>query len=142
MSPCPTLIGRCLHRAQFREFSTYEEIRDSFLSGDLSADDLKRALVDFLNELLIKVGVFDEISSISLRKLCSIQVQEHCNTDVVREALEKGYQEVEENRLDASEAQRKVDLTEQQLKTLKGIIDLDKVQTFLPVFHRFSTTDT
>ncbi|VDP31189.1 unnamed protein product [Heligmosomoides polygyrus] len=91
-----------------KEFSTYEEIRDSFLSGDLSADDLKRALVDFLNELLIKV-------------------QEHCNTDVVREALEKGYQEVEENRLDASEAQRKVDLTEQQLKTLKGIIDLDKI---------------
>ncbi|KAK6016864.1 tRNA ligase class I [Ostertagia ostertagi] len=61
-----------------KEFFTYDEIKESFLSGTLSAEDLKKTLIEFLNELLAKV-------------------QDHCKSDVVRDALEKGYKEVNEN---------------------------------------------
>ncbi|PIO57618.1 tRNA ligase class I, partial [Teladorsagia circumcincta] len=88
-----------------KEFFTYDEIKESFLNGTLSAEDLKKTLIEFLNELLAKV-------------------QDHCKSDVVREALEKGYKEVNENM--AEPKQRPVvQVTEQQLSLIEQIVGND-----------------
>ncbi|KAL6730956.1 hypothetical protein Aduo_001872 [Ancylostoma duodenale] len=90
-----------------REFSMYEEVRDSFLNGGLSEEDLKTALVDFLNELLTKV-------------------QDHCKSDVVRDALEKGYQEVVDSKVDPK-LRPIMQTADRDIETIKNIIGQDQV---------------
>ncbi|VDO75631.1 unnamed protein product [Haemonchus placei] len=90
-----------------KEFFTYEDIKESFLSGALSAEDLKKSLVEFLNELLVKV-------------------QEHCKSDVVLDALEKGYKEVHEIGVEPLQP-RVVQLSAQDLCLVKKIVDNDKL---------------
>ncbi|KIH53897.1 hypothetical protein ANCDUO_15961, partial [Ancylostoma duodenale] len=90
-----------------REFSMYEEVRDSFLNGGLSEEDMKTALVDFLNELLTKV-------------------QDHCKSDVVRDALEKGYQEVVDSKVDPK-LRPIMQTADRDIETIKNIIGQDQV---------------
>ncbi|VDL63730.1 unnamed protein product [Nippostrongylus brasiliensis] len=75
-----------------REFFMYEEIKESFLSGQLSAEDLKKALV-----------------------------QSHCKSDVVRDALEKGYAEVD-GVVHDSAPPKEIPLTPEQGEKLERII--------------------
>ncbi|WKX89727.1 hypothetical protein Q1695_008958 [Nippostrongylus brasiliensis] len=79
-----------------REFFTYEEIKESFLSGQLSAEDLKKALV-----------------------------QSHCRSDVVRDALEKGYAEVD-GVVHDSAPPKEIPLTPEQGEKLLRIIGDEK----------------
>ncbi|EPB75170.1 hypothetical protein ANCCEY_05741 [Ancylostoma ceylanicum] len=90
-----------------REFSTYEEVKDSFLNGGLSEEDLKTALVEFLNELLTKV-------------------QDHCKSDIVRDALEKGYQEVVDSKID-SKLRPVMQMADKDVELIKNIIGQDQV---------------
>ncbi|VDM62342.1 unnamed protein product [Angiostrongylus costaricensis] len=97
-----------------KDFFTYEDLRDSFLNGDLSEEDLKTVLVEFINELLIKV-------------------QGHCKSDIVREALEKGYEEVS-SRVVRPSVQRVVHISDDQLHVVNQIVNGDKVISEFPFF--------
>ncbi|XGW21584.1 hypothetical protein V3C99_004497 [Haemonchus contortus] len=90
-----------------KEFFTYDDIKESYLSGALSADDLKKSLVEFLNELLVKV-------------------QEHCKSDVVLDALEKGYKEVDEIRVEPLQP-RVVQISAQDQCLVRDIVGNDKL---------------
>ncbi|KAJ1374704.1 hypothetical protein KIN20_037453 [Parelaphostrongylus tenuis] len=90
-----------------KEFFTYKDLKDSFLSGDLSEEDLKTVLVEFLNELLIKV-------------------QAQCKSDIVREALEKGYEEVS-NRVVKTDVRKMVHINDDQLHIVNQIVGDDKI---------------
>ncbi|KHJ92730.1 tRNA ligase class I, partial [Oesophagostomum dentatum] len=90
-----------------REYFTYEEVKESFLSGSLSEEDLKKSLADFLNELLAKV-------------------QEHCKSDIVREALEKGYQEVVDSKVE-SQLRPLADVTAKNAELVKNIVGQDQI---------------
>ncbi|KAK6059351.1 putative tyrosine--tRNA ligase [Cooperia oncophora] len=100
VSPNPLVVAD-------KEFFSYEEIKESFLSGALSAEDLKKTLIEFLNELLAKV-------------------QDHCKSDVVRDALEKGYKNVDEHVAESTQ-HPVVQITDQQLSTVQQIIGGDKL---------------
>ncbi|KJH52989.1 putative tyrosine--tRNA ligase [Dictyocaulus viviparus] len=89
------------------EFFTYEDLKHSFLNGDLSADDLKCVLIEFLSELLSKV-------------------QEYCKSDIVREALEKGYEQASENIVGLS-VEQKIHISDEQRNLIDQIVRSDKV---------------
>ncbi|KAE9418705.1 hypothetical protein Angca_003195, partial [Angiostrongylus cantonensis] len=93
-----------------KDFFTYEDLRDSFLNGDLSEEDLKTVLVEFINELLIKARA----------------VQGHCESDIVREALEKGYEEVS-SRVVRLSVQSVVHISDDQLHVVNQIVNGDKI---------------
>ncbi|CAJ0594328.1 unnamed protein product [Cylicocyclus nassatus] len=89
------------------EYYSYEEVKEAFLKGALSEDDLKKVLAEFLNELLAKV-------------------QDHCSTDIVRNALEKGYQEVVESKVE-SNLRPIVEPSDNDADLIRSIVGSDQV---------------
>ncbi|VDK57015.1 unnamed protein product, partial [Cylicostephanus goldi] len=89
------------------EYYSYEEVKEAFLKGALSEDDLKKVLAEFLNELLEKV-------------------QEHCNNDTVRNALEKGYQDVVESKVE-SNLRPIVEPSDNDADLIRSIVGSDQV---------------
>ncbi|CAI4225825.1 unnamed protein product [Auanema sp. JU1783] len=69
-----------------KEYSDYEKVKEDFLAGAISEDHLKDALADFLCSLLDKI-------------------QKRCDTDVVRDAIEKGYQTLPDNTPSSNEVE-------------------------------------
>ncbi|KAK6730427.1 hypothetical protein RB195_007101 [Necator americanus] len=90
-----------------KEFFTFEEAKNSFLSGDISEEDLKSTLVECINELLAKV-------------------QDHCKSDIVRDALEKGYQEVVDSHVE-SKIRPVLQVSDDGNELIKLIVGQDRV---------------
>ncbi|PAV66784.1 hypothetical protein WR25_10508 [Diploscapter pachys] len=85
-----------------KDYFEFSELKTDFVEGRISEEQLKEPLVNFLNDLLEKV-------------------QKRCDNDMVREAVEKGYQQVPARVVKIPE-RPEISLNEEETKKLENAL--------------------